>query len=106
MWVFATELFGRFPECRDRFNVFGEGYDERVDLVVFAHKGEGVVVDGTVKVNVGFYAPIPGIFQQKWMAKEEARVIATHVAEELDAHLRRLIVGALGGTGRRHFLRR
>jgi len=81
--VFATELFCRFPERGDGFNVFGEGDDEGVDFVVFPHKGEGVVVDGTVKVNVGFYAPIPGVFQQKWVAKEESRVVATHVAAKL-----------------------
>jgi hypothetical protein len=82
LWVFATELFGCFPECGDGFNVFGEGHDKRVDFVVFAHKSEGVVGDGTVKVDVGFYAPVPGVFEEEGVTEEEARVIATHMSAD------------------------
>ena len=80
LWIFATELLGCFPECGDGFNVFGEGHDKRVDFVVFTHKSEGVVGHGTVKVDVGFYAPVPGVFEEEGVTEEETRVVTTHVS--------------------------
>ena len=80
MWVFATELFGCFPECGDGVNVLGKGNDKGIYFVVFTHKSEGIVGEGTVEVDVGFYAPVPGVFEEERVAEEEARVITTHVS--------------------------
>lgn len=57
--VFLKEFLCSRPKALNSLEIFVEGHDKTVVLVVFAHKGERVVVKVAVKFGRGLNTPVP-----------------------------------------------
>lgn len=79
-WVVLHEGLDAVPERRDRLDVFVEGEDEGVFLVVVGHELERVVVDVAVELDRGFNTPVPFVLEHERVTEEEAALVAAHVA--------------------------
>lgn len=55
----AGEVLHSIPERGDGLDIFVQTKREAILLLVFCHVLEGVVVDVTIELNAGLYAPVP-----------------------------------------------
>lgn len=79
LWMVLHELLGAIPESGNGLDVFVEGEDEGVLLLVVGHVLESVVLDITEQLDGWLHAPIPFIVQHERLLEEEAGLKSTHV---------------------------
>lgn len=78
--VALHELLRAIPKSGDGLKVFVQTDDEAVLLVVLLHEAEWIVADVTVELDAGLHAPVVLVVHHQWVAEEEARLVAAHMA--------------------------
>lgn len=78
--VVLHEFLGAFPQSRNGSRVLVQAENEAVLLALLGHQTEGVVVDVAVELDGGLDSPVVFVVHHQWLAEEETRLEAAHVA--------------------------
>lgn len=77
------ELFDAVPERGNGIKILVQAEHKAVLFVVLLHVSERVKGNVAEQLDAGFHAPVVLIVEHQWVAEEEARLIAAHVAVAL-----------------------